>query len=317
MIPTLKEGFTEWEIIINPDLQFARAETWKHGIKRYWGFDPISKTHKLMYVQYPKRNFSRNDMKRILPKYKKCKLCTVGKKFIKEKNNTTINMTYSIIDNLGRIPKIGRYISGNRYMTEPIIMQILSTISRYPIAMFSKPLGKVLGSLAIGILGEVGVAYLIKNKIIQGEWANFFANYISSAGEMAARGGELSLGIKDDVRRLKNAIRGGNFYGIADSLLNEAGAIKRAIKGYGASFKNAFANIGIRGGRRLRTTETTLPTKLRKRPFGKKFAVKYAEDFKYRDTSHRFRDISDFGKGFRKERRFRESGDKVYNSLFQ
>lgn len=310
MIPTLEEGFTEWEIIINPDLRFARAETWKHGIKRYWGFDPSNNTHKLMYVQYPKKIFSRDDMNRILPKYTGCKLCIVGKKFIKEKNNNTINMSYSIIDNLGKIPKIGKYISGNRYMTEPIIMNILSTISRYPFAMIFKPFGKALFSLLTGIIGEIGVAYLIKNNVIQGEWATFFANHISSAAEMPAKGGTLSLGMKDDIRSLKNALKTGNFYGIADSLLNEAGAVKRAVKGYGTSFKNAFANI-TRGGKRLRTVETTLPTKLRKRPFG----VKYAEDFKYLDTSHRFRDVSNFGTGFRKERRFRESGDAVYASM--
>ncbi|KKN15270.1 hypothetical protein LCGC14_0987890, partial [marine sediment metagenome] len=213
--PTLKEGFTEWEININQDLDFIRAEILKHGIKRYWGYDHISKTHKLMRVQYPKRFFSRADMERILPKYKKCKLCSVGKKFIKGKNNNTNNMTYSIIDNLGRIPKIGRYISGNRYITEPIIMQILSTISRYPFAITLKPFGKALASILVGILGEVGVIYLIKNKIVQGEWANFFANYLTSTLEMPARGGTLSLGFKDDIRALKSAIKSGNFYGIA------------------------------------------------------------------------------------------------------
>nr|BDI55211.1 MAG: hypothetical protein [uncultured archaeon] len=309
--PILKSGFTEWEIIINPDLQFARAETWKHGIKRYWGFDPTTKTHKLIYVQYPKNKFSRDDMNRILPKYTGCKLCIIGKKFIKGKNNTTINMNYSIVDLFGKIPKIGSSITRNRFMSEPIIMNILSTISRYPIAMVFKPFGKALASILVGIAGEVGVAYLIKNNIIQGEWATFFANYISSIGEMPAKGGVLSLGYKDDLRRLKSAIKSGNFYGIADSLLNDAGAIKRAIKGYGTNFKKTFANIR-RGGRRLRTTETTLPTKLRKRPFG----VKFAEDFKYKDTSHRFREIGTFGSGFRKERRFRESGDAVYNALY-
>jgi len=79
VFPFLKEGFTEWEIVINPDLKFARAETWKHGIKRYWGFDSIDKSQKLMYVQYPKSKYSRVDMMRILPKYKNCRLCLIGK----------------------------------------------------------------------------------------------------------------------------------------------------------------------------------------------------------------------------------------------
>jgi len=308
--PVLKEGFTEWEIIINPDLKFARVEIVKKGIKRYWGFDPSNNSYKLMYIQYPKSAFNRTDMERIIKKYKTCKLCSIGKKFIKGKNNNTINMTYSIIDNLGRIPKIGRYISGNRYITEPIIMQILSTVSRYPFAMTLKPLGKALASILVGILGEVGVIFLIKNRVIQGEWANFFGNYLTSTLEMPAKGGTLSLGLKDDIRALKSAIRSGNFYGIADSLLNEAGAIKRAMRGYGTKFKTAFAGLK-RGGKRLRITETTLPTKLRKRPF----TVKGASDYKYQDTAHRFREIGTFGSGFRKERRFRESGDAVYASM--
>ncbi len=77
--PTLKEGFLEWEVIINPDLKFVGTETLKNGVKRYFGLDPITKKQKLMYIQYPKSHFSRSDMKRILPQYDGCKLCKIGK----------------------------------------------------------------------------------------------------------------------------------------------------------------------------------------------------------------------------------------------
>jgi len=54
VIPELKEGFTEFEIILNPNLKYARTTKEKYGIKRYWGYDVNSKTFKLMFVQYPK-----------------------------------------------------------------------------------------------------------------------------------------------------------------------------------------------------------------------------------------------------------------------
>ena len=56
---------------------------------------------------------------------------------------------------------------------------------------------------------------------------------------------------------------------------------------------------------RLRPTEGTFPDRGR-------FNVKYSEDYGYQDTTKRFRDISKFGKGFRGQRRFRESGDILY-----
>lgn len=312
----LKEGFLEWEIVINPDLKFARAETWKHGIKRYWGLDPIDKSHKLMYVQYPKSVYSRSDMKRILPKYLNCKLCKISstpKKLIKGKNNNT-NMDYSIVNLFGKIPALGSLITQNRDISEPIIMQTISTVTRYPLAILSTELGKKLWSLLIGIGGTAAISYLVKNDIVKGEWYNFFANYISSAAEMNAQKGTLSLGIKSDLIRLKESIKAGNFGGIADSLFNDATSVKRAVRsivrGYKGSFDKAFHLL--RAGRRLRPTENTMPTKYSGKSGG--FAVNTAGDFKFTDTSKRFKDISAFGRGFRKERRFRESGDAVYQN---
>jgi len=314
--PILKEGFTEFEIVINPDLKFARAETWKHGIKRYWGFDPIDKSQKLIYVQYPKSKYSRSDMVRILPKYSNCRLCKISsspKKLIKGKNNNTI-MDYSIISNLGKIPAIGSYITRNRDITEPVVMQTLSTITRYPLSILNTELGKRLFSLLIGLGGLAVVNYAIKSGTLKGEWANFFANYISSAAEMEAQKGTLSLGVREDLRRLKNSIKAGNFSGIAYSLLNDPAHIQRTIKNIQSSFSNAFHLP--RGGRRLRPTENTMPTIKKLFGSGKSgdFEVKYADDYKYTDTSKRFKDISAFGSGFRKERRFRESGDAVYHN---
>ena len=312
--PFLKEGFTEWEVIINPDLKFARAETWKHGIKRYWGFDPTDSSQKLMYVQYPKNKYSRVDMMRILPKYKGCKLCVIGKKLINKKNNNT-NMDYSIINLVGKTPAIGNLVTRNRGITEPLIMQGLATLTRYPLAIMNTELGKRLFSLLIGAAGLAGVNYIIKNATLRGEWFNFFSNYISSAGELNALKSGSGFGVSEDLAKLKRSIKTGNFGGIADSLLKDATTVKRRVKGVVRGYKGSFDNAFhlLRGGRRLRPTENTMPNKL----FGgngTKFAVKNAGDFKYNDTSKRFKDISAFGSGFRKERRFRESGDAVYQN---
>jgi hypothetical protein len=314
-VPDLKEGFTEWEIIINPNIKFSRAEYWKRGIKRYWGFDPTDKSQKLMYVQYPKSEFSRRDMVRILPKYNNCKSCSLSKKFIKEKNNIT-SMNFSIVNLFGYIPYIGRLITKNRFMTEPVIMQFISTLTRYPLAIMNTELGKRLFSLVIGVGGLATVRYAIKNTTMQSEWANFFANYISSTVEMnAQKTGVLSLGVADDLAKLKRSIKSGNFYGVADSLIKNPAAIKNAVKGITGQFNKVsgqFSNV-FRSGR-LRATENTMPNKL----FGNKgqqFSVKNSSDFGYIDTAKRFREIGSFGSGFRKERRFRESGDASY--LFQ
>jgi len=310
--PILKEGFTEWEVIINPDLKFTRAEKWKHGIKRYWGYDFADGHHKLMFVQYPKSKFSRKAMKSIIPKYDRCELCTVGKKFIKAQNNNKIIMSKSVIDLFGKIPKIGNAITRNRYMSQPIIMQLIATLTRYPIAIAFKPLGKRIVSLVIGLVGEVGVAYLMKNKVIKGEWADFFASYISSSAEMAGKGSSLSLGVRQDMGKLVRSIKAGNFAGISDSLLNSMPSIRRAVKGYGNSFKSMFNSM--RSGR-LRTTENTLPIgklvgKKLFKDYGK--AAAFADDFKFTDTSKRFRSSSEFGSGFRAKRRLRESSDRLY-----
>jgi len=303
--PTLKEGFLEWEIIINPDLKFSGTETLKNGVKRYFGIDPITKKSKLMYIQYPKSHFSRSDMKRILPQYKHCKLCSVGKKLIKDKSYTK-NMNFSIVNLLGFIPYIGNTIVKNRFITEPVVMQLFSTLTRYPLAIMNTELGKRLFSLLIGVGGLTAVKFAMKTGNVQDEWSNFFANYISSAAEMNAKKGVLSLGIADDLGKFKRAIKSRNIYGVADSLVRNPVAIKRAVKNITGNFSNVF-----RSGR-LRATENTMPNKLFN---SNKYTVKNASDFKYTDTAHRFREIGTFGKGFRKERRFRESGDAAYLGL--
>ena len=96
-VPTLKEGFTEWEVIINPNLKFSRAEYWKRGIKRYWGIDPTDKSQKLMYVQYPKSGFSRKDMIRILPKYRNCKSCLISKPVLTSYLSSSTDIIFPII----------------------------------------------------------------------------------------------------------------------------------------------------------------------------------------------------------------------------
>ncbi len=308
--PTLKEGFTEWEIIVNPHLEFSGTETLTNGVKRYFGIDPITKKQKLMYIQYPKSHFSRSDMKRILPQYRHCKLCKIGKpvlekKLIKDKSYTK-NMNFSIIDLMGKVPLLGNSIVKNRFMTAPVVMGGLATLTRYPLAIMSTEFGKRMLSLLIGAIGLTGVRYAMKSGNVQGEWANFFANYITSAGEVNAQKTGFGFGVKDDLAKLKRAIKSRNMYGIVDSFVVNPEKIKRTLKTIQSNFSNTF-----RTGR-LRATENTMPNKLFK---SNKYTVKNASDFKYTDTAaRRFREIGTFGKGFRKERRFRESGDAVYNN---
>ena len=186
--------------------------------------------------------------------------------------------------------------------------------------MTLKPLRKALVSTLIGIVGLTGVSYAMKDITLKSEWANFFGNYIASLFEMPASPTG-AFGVRNDLRSLKSSIKAGNFYGIADSLLQNAGSVKRALRGYGGGIKGAFGKAfnALRGGR-LRTTENTLPTGkiIGQGLFGRKsgqFDVKYAEDFKYTDTSGRFKDVSKFGSGFRSKRRLRESGDSAYASM--
>ncbi len=214
-------------------------------------------------------------------------------------------MDYSIINLIGRTPLIGNLVTRNRTIMQPAIMQSFATLTRYPLAIMTTEFGKRMLSLLIGAIGLTGVSYLIKNETIKSEWASFFSNYFASAAEMNAKKGVLSLGIADDIGKLKRAIKSRNMYGVADSLVRNPVAIKRAVKNITSQFSNAF-----RSGR-LRATENTMPNKLFK---SNKYTVKNASDFKYTDTAaRRFREIGTFGKGFRKERRFRESGDAVYN----
>ena len=305
--PKLKDEGNFWEVVINPDLEFFRAEQWKRGIKRFYGWDPKTKTQKLMFVHYPKSEFSRSDMKRILPKYDSCPLCTVGKKFINGKNQD-INMTPTVIDVFGKIPVVGNWISKNRDVTEPAIIQLLASLSRYPVTLFATPAGKALISFLTGIGGLAATHYLAKSPDSRREWADFFANYLANSIELQKSGG---YGIKAGLVKMINSIRAGNFSGAFNNVF-EPGAIAKAkakLRGLGFDFKNFFD--AFRGGR-LRLTETTIPVKTLPK-LGTE--VKYAEDYGYIDTSKRFRDISDFGRGFRSKRRLRESGDILYSEL--
>lgn len=328
--PKLKEGFTEWEIEINPDLKFARAETWKKGIKRYWGFDPVGGRFKLMFVQYPKSKFSREDMNRILPKYSSCPNCTLGKKFINsENNNKNMSMdlrNFSVVDLFGKIPAIGDKITQNRDISEGLIMQLLATISRYPISILTTDLGKRITSFIVGLIGIPATLKLAKGANVQSEWLEYFTNMISSSAEMNGRDG--SFGVEQDIAKLRRAITSGNFYGVSDALLKNNTQVKNAIDSLVSNMN--FGNVGgaindfgnkvkdffgkAFGINRLRTTEGTISS-LPKRSYQPKtpqLSVKEANDYRYIGTEDRFRDISKFGAGFRSQRRLRESGDLLY-----
>lgn len=322
-MPQLGQHGTFWKVIINPNLPTARKTRWKKGIIRVWG--KSGKEEKLKFVFYPKSNFSRDDMMRILPKYESCPNCTIDKKFINTKNNN-INMSmnirnFSIVDLFSKIPAIGSYIARNRDISEPIIMQLLATLSRYPISILMTDLGKKLTSFIVGVAGVAGTVKLAKSASVRSEWTQYFTNMITSAAEMPAQGG--SFGIQDDLRKLKQAITSGNFYGISDALIENTAQAKQTIKSinpfsggsladFGNKIKQSFSNLF---GRRLRLTENTLPEKPRAFKGSSRtsrFGIKEASDYQYRGTEDRFKDVSNFGKGFRSKRRLKESGDLLY-----
>jgi hypothetical protein len=272
-------------------------------------------------------------MERILPQYKSCPNCQIDKKFINSKNNN-INMSmdirnFSIVDLLGKIPAIGQYIARNRDISEPIIMQLLATLSRYPVSILMTDLGKRIISFIIGIAGTAGTVAIArklgKNPNVESEWIQYFTNMITSAAEMPAQGGSFAL--KDDLRKLQQGITSGNFYGVSDALmksgteakqaLEEAmpefgGSIGNSLESFGQKIKQGFNNIF---GTRFRMTENTLPEQPRQFSGSSrtpKLGVKEASDYQYRGTEDRFKDVSNFGQGFRSKRRLRESGDLLY-----
>lgn len=316
----LKEGIREWEIIINPDLKFARAERWKKGIKRYWGYDPTNKKEKLIFVQYPKSRFTRADMERILPEYEDCKLCVVGQKFKYAKNDNK-NIMMSIVDLLGKIPKLGKYVTNNRKLSEDMIMQILATVTRYPISMWTSPTGKRVLSFIIGVIGAPVAYKYIRNMNLKSEWTTFFSNFLSSSLEMNSDG---SFGAQSDLKRMAKNLMKGNFGAMFNNTFADPATIKQELRRItrGMSFDNLFDFSGLKAGfdalfnrgGRLRKTEGTIPDQVPK--LGSE--IKTAGDYQYVGTADRFRDVSDFkrkgsfGSGFRSKRRLKESGNKLY-----
>lgn len=340
--PKLKEGYTEWEVIINPNLKYLRTENMDKGVKRYWGIDSNTNRQKLMMIQYPKSIFSRSDMKRIIPKYKTCPNCIIGKKLINTKNNNknmalNINLPqaeeFSIINTLGRIPKVGSAITRNRVLSEKIVMQGLATISRYPLAWITTDLGKRVVSFLIGLVGIPVVYKLVKSSDMKSEWLEYFTNMLTHSIEMDAIKQGSGFGVEEDIARLIQSVRAGNFAGVGDALIKNQAEIKAQIQRvipqmsmnvpslnnfsasiaqFGNNIQSFFENT-FRVGR-MRLTETTIPkdsihlggSK------GHKFNIKEASDYRYVGTEDRFRDISNFSKGFKSSRRLTESSDAIY-----
>lgn len=340
--PKLKEGYTEWEVIVNPNLKYLRTENMDKGVKRYWGIDTKTNRQKLIMIQYPKDKFSRKDMKRIMPKYKTCPNCTFGKKLINTKNNNknmalNINLPqakeFSVIDNLGKIPKIGTTIVRNRVASEKIVMQLLATLTRYPLSIATTDLGKRIISFIVGLVGIPVVNKYIRSANMKSEWLEYFTNMMASSIEMTGKGGNV-FGVNDDVARLVHNVKAGNFAGIGDALIKNQAEIKSQIKRivpqmsmggnptlnkfsaglaqFGNQIQSFFENT-FRVGR-MRLTETTIPkdsihlggSK------GHKFNIKEASDYRYVGTEDRFRDVSAFSKGFKSSRRLTESSDAIY-----
>lgn len=330
--PKLKRIGNDWVILIprNLHLEIVKEEIdKKNGIKRVWGKAEEDK-FKLVQIYYPISNYSLDDMTKILKKYDSCKLCRIGKKnlkFINEKRNIK-SMSLenykmkerSVVDLLGKLPRIGSKITGNREISEKWIMQSLATITRLPVDLYAQTLFKKIISLSVGIGGTALVAKLIKDSNVRSEWLEFFANWGANVFDPTP---EQLNELAANINQLKSAVRNRSFYGVKSSLLKDPKQVSQAIKnitgaiGLG-SFGNKFGKISDmirgfarpRGGGRVRISEGTGAAGKGSIALQKGFrsSPKMASDYGYIDTSRRFRDVSKFSKGFVSDRRFRQSG---------
>lgn len=309
MIPKLIELPTKWVIEINTDLRPIHTEQKKKGIIWQWGQDWNGK-YKLIAAFYPK-TFSKMDMNRIIIKYYTCPNCIIGKKNLKfkygENNNKIMALKgFSIVGLLEKIPKLGELIAKSpqsQAVTERWLMSIMSTLARSPVNFgFNQLFSRLLHVLIGG--GGAAVTELIpalrNNERFQNELRTFFANWASSSFDLSPE--EFSLGVSDDLMKLKAAIKGRNFYGISNAILRDPEELRRIGQKAKAAITMAFGKIG-RKGRMWRQPLTHSPEGEK---YGKLSTL--GADYKYVDTTKRFRDVSDFSPSFKEKRRLRTSG---------
>jgi hypothetical protein len=231
----------------------------------------------------------------------------------------------SVIDIFGKIPMLGKYISGNREIFEKAIMQSLAALSRYPINKFTTNLGERVLSFIIGVGGVGLVNKFIRSGSARSEWLEFFSNYIArtfEGGNESARG----FGAAEDAKRALRNLKRGNFAGVGDAMFQNVSQIKAELRrlksraGFGSllNFGDKIANFFRKGW--LRTTEGTYPEREQLEFRGGRSNVAQAGDYKYEGRndwfrhSDKFSKPKGFGRGFRTGRLFKESGSAVYEN---
>jgi hypothetical protein len=313
-----------WQVTIdeNQDLRYYEKTIvrGKKGVKivRIWGKAPDGNP-KLKTIFYPKSAYSLDKMNKLMKKYDDCNLCKIGRtnlKFINNKNNIKNMKQFSIINGIGKIPKVGPMVSRNEPLTRPIIMQSLATISRLPMDMVLPEVLRKIAYLGIGGVGA-GLAYKkISDPQMQSEWIDFFANYIAMVfdptpaqmNKMASEINQIRAAISTrSMAPFKATFASGSEIKMAVNNLKNAIGLGSLSFGLG----RAFGKLGFNWKKQLKVSEGTGPSS---RAYSREMAKGFhatsnvAEDFGYVDTSKRFKDISKFSRGFDNKKRFRLAG---------
>lgn len=335
MYPKLKEGFLQWEVQINPNLKFFRAESIGKGITKYWGEHTDGRYYP-MFAIYPK-TYTKSQMDEILERYKRCPDCQIGHdnlSFKYEKNNN--RSMNSIIEQLSRIPYIGSFIAKNKSFFKNSLLQGGATALRYPIKGFTTELGGRLACAGIGGIPTV-ILFILDNlgklnipEDLKDEIYTALISILMGAAEPVPSDSLGSYKLTDDVQKLKGAISTGQYFGVADALIQNPEKIKAAAQrlantvqmgNFAQKIANFFGGFNFERARQgwLRLTEGTIggrgtiPLGGGEKALGKSLGnfrgkSQVADEFGFLDTSKRFREISDFSSGFKSKERFRMAG---------
>lgn len=230
-----------WIVVINDDLHLEDTNFWKKGILRFWGkdpYDPDPYNKKLMYVWYPRENYSEYEMlDLILPKYDDCPLCKIGTKAKKENrpfkypknNNNNNNKILSVIEKM--IDKIKNYFSSDK--ANPIIGQGASV----PLEWISDLLfGTLWGKGLQGISGLVG--NILNEKITEeGRKKDILRSFLTRMMYNGASFGGKLREMSGDIRDMGASIKMGDFGGAFQSILKDP----QEVVGMLDEFRNAIS----------------------------------------------------------------------------
>lgn len=308
----LKEENRWWIVEINPTLPHTSTTKWKNDIIRMWGTD-WKGNEKLIQVLYPKKEYSKEYIEEvIMPQYDECKLCQIGRsisKKLKYSKKDIKSMRFSVLDLMEKIPKLGGLIRRHPEVSEQWIMQILGTITQYPISIVGTEFGQRLLNFVLGLGGSALIEKFAQSPNLKSEWHTFFANLGASGigPDKSNRG----YGAGDDLKRLARNVMSGNFGALQSQIIspNMKSKLRRLRGQIGMAFSNIFGAFGKIGSGRMWETPTTHSPKLSNSGSPGNFQAGESDDFGYADTQEWFQDVSDFGPNFLNKKRFRKSGD--------